>query len=182
MAIKYRKDLTNCVAQTKVPIYKFKDRYYKVFLWKNLDALRVNVKQYDTISDDCGGYCCHAVYMQCIPEDGTGSAYTRTPRCLGEIHLLQNDWNLNIVAHECFHAANNICRVLRLGTYEDIEFEERAAYIYGNLVDTVYTWLWQVNTPKVMAKRWFWHSLIPGSVCNAFREFLSFLTRTDRKE
>lgn len=145
MAIKYKKDWVGCIAHTKIEIKYFPKHYYRVFLWRNLDALRDNVANPEEVSDTCGGLCVHATYFSYF--DSYGHQYNRARRYMGELHFLHGTWDTDTVAHECYHATNNICKVLNIQPQLRIEYEELAAYIHGELVHDVYCWLWKVSPP-----------------------------------
>ena len=148
MSVKFKKDLTRCLAHTKIDIHLFPGKYYKVFLWEDLDAMRANIRpdEGEEIEDGCIGMTCHNHYrLDALPN---GSLRVKSAKYLGEIHFLRNVWDAEVVAHECFHATNNICKLLMLNPQLDIMLEERAAYMHGELVNDVYKWLWRVQPPK----------------------------------
>lgn len=169
MAIKYKKDLTQCKAWRNVPVPFWDGHYYRVFLWNNLDALRANVIADDgKVEDECKGMATHAHYVQVLPD--SGCAYTRAPRYTGEIHLLAGQWDEEIVAHEVFHATVNVCKLLRITPEQAIEYEERAAYIQGIMTYDIYHWLWDIDTPKEDVARW-WMRMMFAPVVEMIKAF-----------
>lgn len=147
MPIKHSKDMSQCVAWNDFYTDYFPGHYYRVCLWKDRRAMLDNTLHNDEegSDEDCGGITCHAPYTARIGNDGR--SMNRAPKRLGEIHFIQDDWNLEVVAHECFHASNHICKILNINPQTEILFEERAAYIHGELVDEVYGWLWRTDPP-----------------------------------
>lgn len=144
MPIKHQKDMSRCIAWGDIYINYFPGHYYRVFLWKDQAAMLDNTTLDGEERDEaCGGIACHAPYIGCIGNDGR--SMNRAPKRLGEIHFIRDSWNMEVVAHECFHASNNVCKILNIDPQDDIVLEERAAYIQGELVDEIYGWLWKMD-------------------------------------
>lgn len=146
MSIRYKKDKNAVFAATKLPISRFAGHHYMAYLWKNQTGMIVNAPKDMDANDDTGAYCCHAHYWAGFPDNGR--AKINAPKRLGEIHFVQSNWNMEYVAHECFHATKHICTILQINPAANIQYEERAAYIHGEMVDRCYRWLWEVDRPK----------------------------------
>lgn len=70
---------------------------------------------------------------------------------IAELHFVSNMWNINVVAHEVFHAIVHRMRIMYPGAallpYEQYaDAEEEIAYELGNWVQKVFTWLFN-NDP-----------------------------------
>lgn len=144
MAIKFKKDLSGCIARANIELDGFPGHYYRVFLWKDQASMIANV--IDDDAENAAAMCVHNKYY-CKVAD-TGHPVSAVPKYMGEMHFIDPDWCLEYVAHECFHASNNICIVLCINPAVHIQYEEYAANIYGELVEAVYNWLWQTKPPS----------------------------------
>lgn len=143
MAIKENKDLSKA---THTWFYlPDSDRYVTVYLWEDVESLIANIPEGDG-DPDMGGCCCtpkfilryvDGLYIPDIPVD-----------VVGEIHLLKDDWTMEVVAHEVFHFIIKYTNMAGLNLYADREIEEHMAYLHGQLVNSIYKWLWEVNPPK----------------------------------
>lgn len=87
---------------------------------------------------------------------------SRMTRRVGEIHLIRGGWDLEVVAHEAFHASFNASRYMEdpghqirscLGKDFVNEAEERLAYRHGRLCDRLYSWLWLVDPSSKWQRR-----------------------------
>lgn len=80
---------------------------------------------------------------------------------IAEIHFAANNWNVNVVAHEVFHAIVHRMRLMYpaahlLAREEYAAAEEEIAYELGNWVERIHSWLWTVDpgaTPHNPAQR-----------------------------
>lgn len=146
MPYKRIKDKTNLIAQWKVktdPKY-----YFHVFLWKDQDSYFKNTPK-DVLPNE-GSCGCAALSCSMIEvyEDGTDSGEIVFPK-LGEIHFIKDNWDMNVVSHECLHMIIHRIRMLRLDFSKIIEqeddCEEDLCYMFGDLVDEIYRKLWEIN-------------------------------------
>lgn len=140
MPYNLKKDLTHCLSRAKIFI-GHGGRYYMAYLWDDRNSMHENATT-DIDGEMGDGLCCHAPYLCMIQEDGMRR---RFPRKLGEMHFLQGKWDMEVVAHECFHATNHTCKAFGVNPQEDIEQEEFAAYVQGELTNQAYKWLWDVD-------------------------------------
>ena len=140
MSCKLKKDLTHCISQCKITVGTC-GRYYLAYLWDNRDAMHKNASE-DNFEEIGDGICCHSQYVIKVGENGV---QRRFPRRIGEIHFLRKKWDMEVVSHECFHATNHICRIVGVKPQEDIEQEEFAAYVQGELTNQAYRWLWDTE-------------------------------------
>lgn len=72
---------------------------------------------------------------------------------IAEIHFARDCWNVNVVAHEIFHAIVHRMRLMYpaahlLAHEEYAAAEEEVAYELGNWVERVHAWLWQIDPPQ----------------------------------
>lgn len=129
-----------CVSTFKATV-KDTAHYYKVYLWEDEEALYANT---DSEVFDYIGMCCHAPYIVRFDED---NRIHKCPHRMGAIHLVRGKWSLEAVAHECFHAIAHIGSVLQIDPSKNINAEEKLAYIHGEMVSSIYRWLWEVDPP-----------------------------------
>jgi hypothetical protein len=69
---------------------------------------------------------------------------------IAEIHFAADAWNVNVVAHEVFHAIVHRMRLMYPAAHllpheEYAAAEEEIAYELGNWVERIHTWLWSVD-------------------------------------
>jgi hypothetical protein len=169
-----RKDLKNAAAITKLRIFPNfavptclsedyttdlrHSRFVTVYLWENReDMIAASMNPPGTRAA-----CDHMPYR----ESPDGSVWI-SPK-VGELHFVEGDWNLEIVAHEILHAIFGIIRAI--GPHPEAIFnqdkrsangseylmgsaEEDICYLHGQMVDDVYRWLWENNPSKKWTKK-----------------------------
>lgn len=135
-----KKDLTKCLAKTKVSPEIKKDIFWRVYLWGDVESLCANTEE--KLDPDLYACHCSMIYW----ESAEGEVY-HTP-CMGEIHFISDKWDEEIVSHECTHAAFQVQRT-HLLNLEDFEDEEKICWVQGSLCKQIYQWLWSVDCPKI---------------------------------
>lgn len=135
-----------CFARTRLPASGRMDKhgegfsgpYFEVFLWEDQEGLSEATGH----GNDTFG---------CVSFSPVVSRMTRR---IGEIHLIRGRWDLEIVAHEVFHASFNASRYMEdpghqirscLDKFFVNDAEERLAYRHGRMCDLLYGWLWMVD-------------------------------------
>lgn len=146
MPVNHKKDESRVLAKADFPIDKFPGHYYRGYLWDSLEAMRLATKEEDESENKAIAVCCHEPFIQVIYQNG--KLENRCSRRLGEIHFVTNIWSMEIVTHECFHAATNVCKICNINPALNIKMEEFGAYVQGNLTGMVYSWLWNVDPQK----------------------------------
>ena len=144
MAVKADKDLSRLFASTK---FYLPDsvRHIAVYLWEDADALNANIPEGDQ-HPDIGACCCHPVFIA----NYSSGIYTAkfASAVVGELHFIKDDWTVEHVAHESFHFVVAYSEAIGINIYANRELGERMTYLHGQLVNSLYKWLWEVNTPK----------------------------------
>ena len=73
----------------------------------------------------------------------------------GDLHCAKSDWDLNLVLHECLHAAFHLYAAT-LGPMViekvDTALDEPICYSIGKLADDVYKWLWEIAPNEKWSK------------------------------
>lgn len=145
MPIKYKRNESKVIARSKVLIDGLPNRYYSVFLWSDRAAMMAAFPNDIQEHDNTDAFCCHGLIVFGQPNN-QGPVRIRTARRVGEIHFLTGKWDMEVVAHECFHATMHICEIMAVEPMRHIEMQEIAAYLHGEMVDKIYRWLWQVES------------------------------------
>jgi len=180
MPTNHRKDLTQCKAKAKVLLLGHK-HFFSLYLWETQAAM---VEQAQTGHEGTQGCCCPQrefapiprrtwwrwMALKLLPDKWAAKVMRfkyRVPPKAGELHFIAGEWDLELVAHECFHATVVAIRAYgldsklicdgsmgaSLGRWLDdpdrgkVPDEELAAYINGELVAEVWKWLGAVDGP-----------------------------------
>ena len=188
------------MSKRRIPI--FKSRYFfDAYLWRDAQAMRANIVKplpgtFDTtpsndeVDAQTKAFVCRMpkvgkipartwwrwLLLHCVPESIAmrylGIKFQHTPK-LGEIHFYAGcGWNMEVVNHECCHAAITVGDALGINpafvfssTNQLSEHftkdpamweipgallndEELFCYINGSIFSLVYRWLWEVDRPK----------------------------------
>lgn len=127
------------------------DRYYlDAFLWRTAGEMRRVLSLRD------GAYGCHhpMPYREIINDRGRAIDRWAGPK-LGEIHVVRNNWNMEVVSHEIAHAVIHRLRATALSK-KDLDMdkeEEPICYAAGTWADQLYRWLWKRNPSKKWRRR-----------------------------
>lgn len=136
MSINSNKDLSHCVARTRFVCLDGR-QFWRVYLWKDNESLINNVG----VTGDV-----RACHISMLYWENSTTGEKRTTPLMGELHFVSNDWNIEVVSHECCHAMflYNESHNLK---YEGPEktVEEQLCYLQGDLCLRVYRWLVKVD-------------------------------------
>lgn len=143
MPIKRFKDESKCLAKWKMKAGK--RHYFHVFLWESKQAFDENTC--DNEPGEALGCCNNAPSIIEIGSDGSEREIIR-PK-LGEVHFIKDTWNMEIVAHELFHAIIQQIRMIGPKADDIVEqigdSEEDICYTFGRWMHEIYSLLWEVN-------------------------------------
>lgn len=123
-----KKDLSGCVAKTKVRLLGGK-HFFTVYLWREKATMnREAMEEADANAEAC---CCHMGERGSIPACTWWRRFVlrllpgwlavrllpfewSTPPKAGELHFCVGSWDMEIAAHECLHATIGAARAYKL--------------------------------------------------------------------
>ena len=143
--IKRIKDESQLMGKWKISAGK--KNYFHVFLWPSQETFDQNT--YDNKPGESSG-CVNLAppYIE-VYKDGTTSEEMIRPK-LGEVHFIKDKWDMEVVAHELFHALMHRLRFVKPSAEDIMEqvgsSEEDVAYEFGRWVDKIYRKLWEKDS------------------------------------
>ena len=132
------------VAQCRITAHKTK-HYWKVKLWAALDDFWAHISAVDSAQMPSGLHAPRPYRM-----DAATGKHAPAPM-MGTIHFVSDEWDMEVVAHECCHALSHYITATGsegLGSlYMEMPEEEVLCYIHGKMISDIYRWLWEVDSP-----------------------------------
>ena len=120
--------------------------WWKVLLWPDLQTFHAHGR---VTPDKSGKVRATAMHHPHVYYENNDTKRRRPLKVIGTIHFVRDRWDMETVAHECFHAAAHYIRAtksLPLGVDDDnMVKEEQVCYQMGRLVSNVYRKLWDLN-------------------------------------
>ena len=135
------KDLSKCVGKCKIHVDNV-DKSWRVYLWKTFKDM-----EDQSVNDVSGARAYHKAFAYFLRSDENGDMIrSRTSPVMGELHFVSDNWNIEVVSHECCHAMF-LCLASHGKYYcnADMEEEEKYCYLLGDLTRKVYLWLYEVD-------------------------------------
>ena len=122
-----------------------KPYYFNIYLWDTHKDFCYKTKY----TEEVGG-CFHPEPVEELLD--SDEVIPSRPK-LGEIHLIKDKWDLEVVTHELCHALLLRLEILKPTFYDAIDYNDNIShedicYEFGIWVETVYGWLWQINPSK----------------------------------
>jgi len=142
MPYKRIKDESNLIAKRK--LMAGKKYYFHVFLWADQESFDANTL--DNSPKQSSG--CVNLAPSIIEVSESGEREIIRPK-LGEVHFIQDKWDLEIVAHELCHALIQRIRMISPSAVQIVEqegnAEEDICYEFGRWIDQIYRLLWEIR-------------------------------------
>jgi len=182
VACNNKKDLTNLISKMRITPYGGR-HFFDCYLWETREDLQANAYVEDDPCKDSpsNGCCIRMPYILRFKRPAWMPAWAWLKRVLpewvlnlfikptvfnyprlGELHFASGGvWDMEIVSHECAHAALSLTRAYgalpqnvfafdgsiahSLERFEGYSDEELHCYFSGELMAQVYRWLWTVD-------------------------------------